>query len=160
MHSTPGHPRDQFICAQESGWIGPQRSLQRQQLQPWPWASTTSLAEVVEGEGDELGYGKLTCLRVVQLERPQLLWAEKEGEGRKNWRDQFLAFCCGIFARRQSRDLWGYPPPLKNPVLFNKPKAPGVKHTSPQLCHHPFFFPSPLAVFLFMLPALVMRQLR
>lgn len=30
MHSTPGHPRDQFICAQESGWIGTQRSLQSQ----------------------------------------------------------------------------------------------------------------------------------
>lgn len=60
MLSTRGHPRDQFICAQESGWIGPQRSLQRQQQQEWPWASTTSLAEVVEGEGDELGCGELT----------------------------------------------------------------------------------------------------
>lgn len=32
------------------------RARQRQQQQEWPWASTTSLAEVVEGEGDELGW--------------------------------------------------------------------------------------------------------
>ena len=47
------------LCTKKVGGLEPRgvcRARQRQQQQEWPWASTTSLAKVVEGEGDELGW--------------------------------------------------------------------------------------------------------
>ena len=143
MHSTPGHPRDQFICAQESGWIGTQRSLQSQ--------AEAAAAGVALSQHDLSGRGgggwRWWVGMVNSPDWEYYSWRDhsyceqrKKGEeGRKNWRDKFLAVCCGILARRQPTDLWGCPPPR---ILFSltRPK-PQVWSIHLPSCVTIHFFP-------------------
>ena len=88
------------------------RARQRQQQQEWPWASTTSLAEVVEGEGDELGWWiRLTESTTAGETTATVSRERKEKKAERTEETSFLLSAVGFLQEDSPRTFGAVPPP-------------------------------------------------